>query len=158
MRNAFNGTLIPGASISFRDITDGTANTFLVGERDSIDPGHGNHYASIWTGVVPGGSPVTNKQDNKGRASTILTTAWYDASSVAKQLNINAGEPGGGDVPASGTVGNFNQYDSWSSQHPGGAQFVLADGSVHFVSETIDIATYQNYANRADGNPVEELK
>ena len=154
LRVEFNGTLVPGAPISFRDITDGTANTFLVGERDTQDPEHGNHYAAIWTGVYDNGSPPgsQNNQNNRARAASILTTAVYHVGDPARQLTINAGEPGG-----AGGVGSYNQYDSWSSQHPGGAQFVLADGSVHFVSETIDVATYQNYADRADGNPVKKL-
>jgi hypothetical protein len=35
------------------------------------------------------------------------------------------------------------------SLHPGGASFCLADGSVHFVSETIDQTIYRGMATRA---------
>lgn len=37
-------------------------------------------------------------------------------------------------------VGHF---DDFSSQHTGGAHFVLGDGSVTFIAETIDSSTYQ---------------
>ncbi len=42
------------------------------------------------------------------------------------------------------------QYNHWSfgSRHPGGAQFGLVDGSVRFVSETIDMAIYKAIASR----------
>lgn len=35
------------------------------------------------------------------------------------------------------------------SLHPGGANFALADGSVHFVSETIEESIYRGMATRA---------
>ncbi len=40
------------------------------------------------------------------------------------------------------------------SFHPGGVQVALADGSARFVSETIDLQTWQHAGARADGNPV----
>ena len=48
---------------------------------------------------------------------------------------------------------NFDPYGPWNdrsfgSAHPGGAQFALADGSAHFLSEDIDIATYLALASR----------
>ena len=39
----------------------------------------------------------------------------------------------------------------FSSFHPGGANFALGDGSVRFLSETIEPELYQQLANRADG-------
>jgi prepilin-type N-terminal cleavage/methylation domain-containing protein/prepilin-type processing-associated H-X9-DG protein len=44
-------------------------------------------------------------------------------------------------------------YDviSFRSYHPGGAQFVMADGSVHFVQEGIDLETYEALATRNGG-------
>lgn len=40
------------------------------------------------------------------------------------------------------------------SWHPGGAQFLFADGSVHFLQDSIDVATYENLGNIADGNVI----
>jgi len=41
------------------------------------------------------------------------------------------------------------------SYHPGGANHTLADGSVRFISETIDGATYCFLGNRMDGQSVQ---
>jgi len=49
------------------------------------------------------------------------------------------------------TANETNEYDSWSSQHGGGAQFVLCDGAVRFLSETIDLNTFSRLCNRKDG-------
>jgi prepilin-type processing-associated H-X9-DG protein len=40
------------------------------------------------------------------------------------------------------------------SQHPGGTNFVLADGSVRLIVETIDLAVYVGQATRAGSEPV----
>lgn len=44
-----------------------------------------------------------------------------------------------------------------ASYHDGGAQFVLADGSVRFLSENIDYATYCYLGDRADGKVIGEF-
>jgi prepilin-type N-terminal cleavage/methylation domain-containing protein/prepilin-type processing-associated H-X9-DG protein len=40
---------------------------------------------------------------------------------------------------------------AFSSRHLGGVQFVFCDGSVHFIRDTIDVATAQALAGRKDG-------
>ena len=42
----------------------------------------------------------------------------------------------------------------FSSHHPGGCQFAMADGSVQFLAESMDLATYQQLGIRNDGGPV----
>ena len=145
------GTVIPGAGVRFRDITDGTSNTFLVGERDFEDPHHGDHHAAVWLGLH------NNILDRKGMLTHLMT--YFDPADM-DPLYINAGDGAGlGNDEGLADTTNGNQiggepYDSWSSQHPGGAQFVLADGSVKFVTETIDNTTLSNLCARNDGSPV----
>jgi len=45
----------------------------------------------------------------------------------------------------------------FKSLHPGGAQFVFADGSVHFVRENVDTFTYRAFSTR-DGEEVSSLE
>ena len=40
------------------------------------------------------------------------------------------------------------------SHHPGGAQVALADGSVRFISETIELNTWHYLGSRSDAQPL----
>lgn len=40
-----------------------------------------------------------------------------------------------------------------NSFHPGGSQFLMVDGSIHFISETIDLTMYQQLAHPQDNQP-----
>jgi prepilin-type N-terminal cleavage/methylation domain-containing protein len=64
---------------------------------------------------------------------------------TAAKLGINYFEPG------RGTWDMITQ--GFSSYHSGGAQFAMGGGSVHFVSEHVDLATYRSLAVRDDQSP-----
>ena len=112
---------------SFRDITDGSSNTMAIGERHYKIPGFTNDTYTQWAGTTSG------EMDDSG---------YYGSLEVAGTTGYPLNEPE-----------NTNwQYRHWfRSLHPGGAMFAFADGSVHFLSETIDMNTYQYLANRFDG-------
>jgi prepilin-type N-terminal cleavage/methylation domain-containing protein/prepilin-type processing-associated H-X9-DG protein len=48
----------------------------------------------------------------------------------------------------------WNTEVGFKSLHPGGAQFLFGDGSVHFLSETVDYQLYQYLGAKADGHSV----
>jgi len=59
---------------------------------------------------------------------------------------------------------NLQPFTGFSSQHVGGAHFLLCDGSVRFISENIATgppyaagSTYQNLATRNDGRVLGEF-
>jgi len=47
--------------------------------------------------------------------------------------------------------------EDFSSYHTGGAQFVLGDGSVRFISENIDLGVYRGLATRRGGEVVSDF-
>lgn len=47
-------------------------------------------------------------------------------------------------------VGMFNDI-AMGSQHPGGANFAMGDGSIRFIRDTIPLATYRSLASRDGG-------
>jgi prepilin-type processing-associated H-X9-DG protein len=53
------------------------------------------------------------------------------------------------------SVGSWSSSSVYfGSNHVGGANFAMADGSVSFVSQTINLATFQTRGVRNDGAPV----
>ncbi|MEO1980795.1 MAG: H-X9-DG-CTERM domain-containing protein [Fuerstiella sp.] len=55
------------------------------------------------------------------------------------------------------TPNQTNHIVHFSSQHTGGVQFLLCDGSVHFLSQNIDYGLFRNLGERADGNVIGEF-
>jgi prepilin-type N-terminal cleavage/methylation domain-containing protein/prepilin-type processing-associated H-X9-DG protein len=109
-------------------ITDGTSNTFLVGE----DLPELNRWCS-WpysNNAVGTCAIYPNAKDPAGR--------WYNNRGLAGNTYVNTGWE--------------NTY-SFRSRHPGGLQFAMADGSARFVSETIAVNVYRFAATPAGGEP-----
>jgi hypothetical protein len=102
-----------------RDLTDGTSNTILVGERSTLVPGPTalKAGAAIWAG--------DNTPFNI-QFGTTLPSQFSDCVMGLAYAPIN--------TRTGPLVGPTHQY---SSQHIGGAHFLLGDGSVQFLSENM---------------------
>jgi prepilin-type N-terminal cleavage/methylation domain-containing protein/prepilin-type processing-associated H-X9-DG protein len=109
------GILSPMSSVRIAQVTDGTSHTFLVGER-LVQAGFDGSlpFTSSWCGYV-------------------AFATEYDSCSIPHLLpnrvhflNVSAADP-----------------NCFGSRHAGGANFLLADGSLCFISDSIDAAVYE---------------
>lgn len=133
-----NGLFIPGqrGARRFRDVTDGTSNTIALGER-----------AWRLSNVTLKAGVVFGTMDDS------------EASSDNGLVYIS----GCGQYPINST--ETHSVRGFSSQHSGGAQFLLADGAVRFISENINLnrstpevdSTYERLISINDGQVLGEF-
>jgi prepilin-type N-terminal cleavage/methylation domain-containing protein/prepilin-type processing-associated H-X9-DG protein len=124
---ANNGTMYVASKVKIKDITDGTTHTFLVGE---ISWASGPQ--RVW--AAGGGS-----RDN-------LDTFIYSAKNVINPINQVCRTSA--DDPFPGACNGSNNDVSFGSLHSGGCYFAMCDGSVQFIREDIELATYKALASR----------
>jgi prepilin-type N-terminal cleavage/methylation domain-containing protein/prepilin-type processing-associated H-X9-DG protein len=116
--------------VTMADVSDGLSNTFLVGEASisqNVGPGITNHGAfPVWVGGNDNGT----------------CTGFYTAGNALRladdafKLNLRSGD-----------LSNA----SFGSRHTQGANFLLGDGSVRFVRQSMDARTYAAAATRNGG-------
>lgn len=78
------------------------------------------------------------------------TWAIQSFSTTAWPINHRNWEYEAGLLPIYSDASN-NDSISFRSRHPGGAFFAMCDGSVHFLTEEMDFATYQALSSRSAG-------
>ena len=117
------GVLTRNRHFGFRDMTDGVSTTFMMGEISAeTDPVQQVSWRA-WT---------------QGASGNGNTAAMYPAKNVFRAIgksgyNVN---------------GFFFNDVRFGSMHPGGTHFLMGDGSVKFISENVDFATYQAVATK----------
>ncbi len=127
-----DGIMFPGSSTRMGDIIDGTSNTVLVAETRE-------ETAAVWMDGT----------------SASVAARWANFASPTfagdtVSINYRPYFPGGV-FPNS-----IQQLWGPSSLHPGGAQHVFADGSVHFLNDNLSVLVYDALVTRNGGEVVGE--
>ncbi|WP_339727852.1 DUF1559 domain-containing protein [uncultured Gimesia sp.] len=144
---AIKGILFRNSNIKIRDITDGSSNTIVVGERS-----HQHQFVGAAT-VVQADSTWYAAIPNITRPSGMMSMA--DEGSATLILG-HVGQPGGM-MPMEHPPNTTNHIANFSSKHVGGAHFLLGDGAVRFLSENINYETFRDLGTISDGNVIGEF-
>jgi len=130
----YNGTFGVNSKHNFRDFSDGLSNCILVGERRSSGGPTANPnnpgLDTVWVGIT--------SADNVAPTATAPAQAAIIGDTVEPLNSVNAS----------------NVATGFSSLHTGGAQFLLGDGSVRFISNNVAALTYQQLSTIGDGLPL----
>src|SRR5262249_25371809 len=127
--------------VRLADITDGTSNTFLFGERYHRDPEYDRLHADLW--------PVSSPVALWGRWGLTAGPGIMSNVTLHSAAPINYRVPPGGDFSTL-----ENRAAAFGSGHAGGANFAFADGSVRFLSDSTPLLTLQALSTRGCGEVV----
>lgn len=152
-----NGTMIPNAVTRIRDITDGTTNTIAIGEQSRFGINgsgqvdiRGSGEWGTWLG--PGARGVPNGPAIAGDSYPFSSSPWArNITTIRYGINNVTESTGAGGNSRDGT-NNVIQ-----SAHTGGANVLLCDGGVRFVSDSLNQAILINLSIRDDGNVISEF-
>jgi prepilin-type N-terminal cleavage/methylation domain-containing protein len=130
-----NGVFLRNRSMRFADVPDGLSNTLFVGERCS------SMSNSTWTGAVTNGVvPAVRYPDPADQLAN---------AEAASALVLSHGSRD--HLPNNPLV--FDA-DATASYHIGGVNFLVGDGSVQIINNTIDGLVYEALLTRAGGEAV----
>ena len=132
------GMLLRGRGVSIAEVTDGLSNTLFVGERSSIFAKQAVGWlpsVCTWVGALPGGD---------------LLNGIFSGAPALYILG-HTGEPSDPHKPNSPQAYGFFRAEDFTSKHSGGVNFLFGDGSVKFITDSIDGQTWVKLGTRQGG-------
>jgi hypothetical protein len=132
------GVIFQRSHIKYSEITDGTSNTYLLGEKN-LDP---DHYVD--GDASNDDQSMYNGHDRDNLRSTFV---WLPGNEIVPPQFI--ARP---DTPGSRGKGDFEW--SFGGPHPGAWVAVFCDGSVRSLSYNMDPHIHQRLGNRQDDQPI----
>lgn len=144
---ASGGMLIPNTNVTLRQVTDGTTQTFIVGEASGwlFDRNNGQpeHIDGGWPfGWMLGCTGVGTPPNYVGDRVLNLTTVLYSP---------NAYESG---LP--GVAADHGPNNPLLSGHRNGSNMLFVDGHVEYIAWNVDLRTFKELATRDDGQVIDE--
>jgi prepilin-type N-terminal cleavage/methylation domain-containing protein len=137
-----NGLLVANEAFKMARATDGLSNTLIVAEQSALVAGQ-NRTANYYGGWY--GSRHPRWVGHPSGCGDL----WQAGTSCIR-FSINSQI-----VQTGATEAMYRNNTHWNSKHPGGINAAVADGSVQFITETIDFINLKRLACRYDGEVVQ---
>jgi len=131
-----NGVFYRNSRVAIRDITDGTSQTLLLGERSR------NVCDATWVGAIPSMVVCTNPSWPVRDCATSNVMVMANTGPWEDETWVNVPNHKGA------------KADDFWSLHPGGCNFLIGDGSVRFIKETVNPTVFSSLATRAGSEVV----
>lgn len=141
---SLNGVLVPFRPIALRQVTDGSSNTLMIGERNW-------ELRSFFSGAFYVGRSFENASEVCSQAAKNMTFGISTPEASGYYVAGRDNSPPG----AKKDVMYNDLY--FGSEHPGGANFAAADGSVKFINDGTNLQVLRNLATRNGGETNLEL-
>lgn len=173
-----HGVFFLNSAVRYTDVSDGASQTLFLGEK-LILSGDLGWLSGTRSTLRNTGTPINADQAVRrvvggmsGPPSTMVGDNFYGKEGI-DSFDTLAASPAEGEGASSSTteapesvaaaspivdgrpttptaVGGF------SSDHPGGANFAFGDGSIRYITGTIDMQIFQQLGHRADGQLLDE--
>jgi prepilin-type processing-associated H-X9-DG protein len=147
-----NGILYLNSNVHLQQVRDGSSNTLLVGETMWVgladnypNGGGGRGFWWTWASGTRTHATCCGVMFNLAGTFTPINQPWFD-------FTREQGYSREGAARRHGQI--MHGFSSW---HDGGAHMLLADGSVRFVSENVDLLTYRRLGPRSDRGVIGEF-
>jgi hypothetical protein len=155
-----------GANLA--DLLDGTSNIVMIGEV-AMAPTKPGSFIGSFARRVPAAAAADPCSGNYNLTTKLNTgtiqsrhgqfwaygAAWASGFTTVYSPNgPSCAHDNGNPNNSPSTNRNGGQIISMSSYHPGGGMICLGDGTVRFISETIDRLNWRRMGDKADGQPV----
>ena len=153
---ADNGILYAGSKVKLENISDGTSNTWLIAEQsDHLRDANGQPVTAGYTTGVGNSSGLYSWMMGAAHNAGGGQSGWgdgrhFNCTTVRFQIN----QKGFANDSSNGTNNDVGTNFPINSAHSGGANVVLADGSVRFFRDSISITTWRALATRAGGEVI----
>ncbi len=145
-----SGILFNRSRVRIGEITDGTSNVMIVGEQSDylVETATGQRRIAIHSWPHSMWMGTADPNDRSFNTATVRYTPGY------KQAEGGHNFYG---CTTTGVCGNMGNNNPIQSAHTGGAQILLSDGTVRFISANINLLTFLNMATRDDGQTLGEF-
>ena len=141
-----HGVLLQNEVVEGRQIKDGTSKTLIVAEQSG--PVDGVDLRSAHHGGWLGARTLYTRKTCAAAATPSSCDHWQTGLSCLR-YRINTQNSS-----LSGANGRYRNNTIWTSEHGGGIHVTLADGSVTFITDTIDFFVLRQLATKDDlGTP-----
>jgi prepilin-type processing-associated H-X9-DG protein len=147
------GVLIMGRGITMAEITDGTSNTLAIGEQSDFLSPAGSIPTTWGSESTPCDFGDCRSDCGHGFPMGPYPAMWkphepqFNLTCVLHPLNFKS-------TTGTGIKKNCGPNSPIQSVHPNGANVAFVDGSVHMLSESLDISALRWLATRNDGMPI----
>ena len=128
-----NGISFQRSQVSFRQITDGTSNTYMIGEKALTS-------TNYETGTDAGDNESWCTGFNNDNYRKTANGNYGSLTSLTPLLDAP-------EYPA-----NVPGQNAFGSAHAGGVNMAYCDGSIHTVNYEVDWQVHRDLGDRADGN------
>lgn len=142
-QQSLGGVLTPYVGRRIAEVTDGTSTSIMLGEQSDLCRN-------------AAGTPRDCRSDHShsiAMGSTFTDTRWFNATTARYPINHKSNTSTGVD----NSTLFYGANNPIQAAHDGGAHVLMCDGTVRFLSQSLQLQTLYNLSNRNDRKTIGEF-